>query len=107
MNDLISRQDAIDAVHKNYDTILDFKSDGRTMAYSFEDIINALPSVQPEIVRCHKCIHWDRDTVRQNSNDARWWNEAICERYSDGIWASWKDADWYCADAERRTDGSD
>ena len=45
MNDMISRQAAIDAVHKNYDTILDFKSDGRTVAGSFEDIINALPSV--------------------------------------------------------------
>lgn len=48
MNDLISRQDAINAVHKDYDAILDFKSDGRTVADSFEDIINALPSAQPE-----------------------------------------------------------
>ena len=48
MNDLISRQAAIDEVHKNYDTILDFKSDGRTVADSFEDIINALPPEQPE-----------------------------------------------------------
>lgn len=44
----ISRQAAIDAVHKNYDTILDFKSDGRTVADSFEDIIDALPPAQPE-----------------------------------------------------------
>lgn len=49
MDDLISRKAAIDAVHRNYDTILDFKSDGRTVADSFEDIINALPSAQPEI----------------------------------------------------------
>ena len=48
MNDLISRQQAIDVVHKNYDTILDFTSDGHTMADSFEDIINTLPSIQPE-----------------------------------------------------------
>ena len=48
MSDLISRQDAIDAVHRNYDTILDFKSDSRTVADSFEDIVNALPSAQPE-----------------------------------------------------------
>lgn len=46
--DCISRQTAIDAVHKNYDTILDFKSDGRTVADSFEDIINTLPSAQSE-----------------------------------------------------------
>ena len=48
MGDCISRQVAVDAVHKNYDTILDFKSDGRTVADSFEDIINALPPAQPE-----------------------------------------------------------
>lgn len=48
MDDSISRQAAIDAVHKNYDTILDFKSDGRTVADSFEDIINALPPEQSE-----------------------------------------------------------
>ncbi len=48
MDDLIGRQDAIDAVHVNYDKILDFKSTGRTVADSIEDIINALPSAQPE-----------------------------------------------------------
>ena len=48
MGDCISRQAAVDAVHKNYDTILDFKSDGRTVADSFEDIIDALPPAQPE-----------------------------------------------------------
>ena len=53
--DMISRQAAIDAAHKNYDTILDFKSDGRTVADSFEDIINALPPAQHEIIRCKDC----------------------------------------------------
>ena len=56
--DCISRQAAIDEVHKNYDTILDFKSDGRTVADSFEDIINALPPEQPEqrwIPRSERC----------------------------------------------------
>lgn len=48
MNDLINRQAAIRLVHKNYDTILDFRSDGRTVADSFEDIINALPPAQQE-----------------------------------------------------------
>ena len=47
-SDTISRMVVIDAVHKNYDTILDFKSNGRTVADSFEDIINALPSAEPE-----------------------------------------------------------
>lgn len=51
MKDTIYREDAINAVHKNYDSILDFKSDGCTVASSFEDIINALPPAQPERMR--------------------------------------------------------
>ncbi len=46
--DCISRQVAVEAVHKNYDKILDFKSDGKTIASSVEDIICDLPSAQPE-----------------------------------------------------------
>lgn len=69
-----------------------------------EKMIKALPSAEPEIIRCCKCIHWKQDTVRQNSNDVSWWNEAVCEKHSDEIWTAWRDADWYCADAERRTD---
>lgn len=40
----ISLKMAIDAVHKNYDTILDFTSDGKTIANSIEDILSELPS---------------------------------------------------------------
>lgn len=40
----ISLKMAIDAVHKNYDTILDFTSDGKTISYSIEDILSELPS---------------------------------------------------------------
>lgn len=52
----ISLNAAIDAVHKNYDTILDFKSDGKTIAYSIEDILSGLPSARPE----RKKGHWER-----------------------------------------------
>ena len=62
MDDTISRKMAIDAAHKNYDTILDFKSDGRTVADSFEDIINALPSAQPGLEEwCTDCSEYDKD----------------------------------------------
>ena len=61
----IYRQDAIDAVHKDYDAILNFKSDGRTVADSFEDIINALPSAQPDyekiIAEIKQCISETRE----------------------------------------------
>ncbi len=46
--DVVYRQDAIDAVRASYDEILDFKSTGRTVADSVEDIISDLPSAQPE-----------------------------------------------------------
>ena len=48
MDDSISRQAAIDVVHSNYDEILDFKSTGRTVADSIEDILSDLPSAEPE-----------------------------------------------------------
>lgn len=47
MSDLINRAAAIDAVHRNYDTILDFRSDGETVANSVGDILSDLPSAQP------------------------------------------------------------
>ena len=101
-SDTISRQEAIDLFPND---ALEWDTKGGYIApHLARRMIEELPSAQPEIVRCHKCIHWDRDTIRQNSNDAGWWNEAICERHSDENWTSWKDADWSCADAERRPD---
>ena len=46
--DTISRKAAIDAVHKSYDMILDFKTDGKTISSSIEDILSNLPSVRSE-----------------------------------------------------------
>ena len=53
-----------------------------------------LLSAQPEIIRCKDCGHWD--TTWQND-----WakNYHYCPLI-DGI----RNGDWYCADAERRTD---
>ena len=94
MNDLISREVAIAEVHKNYDAILDFKSNGRTVADSFEDIINSLPSVQPEIIRCQECKHWDKTWTNDWSPDYHY-----CSMI-EGV----RKGDFYCADAERRTE---
>lgn len=70
MSDLISRQAAIDAVRASYDEILDFKSTGRTVADSVEDILTALPSAQPE----PKEGHWIeggiyRDVIECNCSE--------------------------------------
>ena len=67
MNDLISRQAAIYAFglsektrkyggdHSGYDT---------RMLYEIQDVLEGLPSAQPEIIRCKDCKHWysDADT---------------------------------------------
>lgn len=102
-SDMVSRADMLETYADLYVEFDDNKEICKILHKTYEKL-RTLPSTQPEIVRCHKCIHWDRDTVRQNSNDAGWWNEAVCEKYSDEIWTAWKDADWFCADAERRTE---
>ena len=89
MDDLICRQAAIDAIESVPD------SNWTSKRYSNE--IRKLPSAQPEIIRCKDCEHWD--TTWQND-----WakNYHYCP-ITDGTHRG----DWYCADAERRTDGFD
>lgn len=83
MDDLISRQAAIKAAKElveNYSLLEDAKS----LAESYMKIIL---SAQPEIIRCKDCKHYNADF------------ECLIEGY--GIE---RDKDWFCADAERRTD---
>lgn len=61
-----------------------------------------------EVVRCKECALWDRETIRQNSNDVAWWNEAECKKLAerDG-WNEidhFTDADFFCADGENVTE---
>lgn len=87
----------------NIHDAVDFSNNG---VWDVLDELESAPTIDAvEVVRCYKCIHWDENTVRRNSNDATWWNEAVCRKYSDDIWETWKDADWFCADGERRNDG--
>ena len=64
----------------------------------------SLPSAQPEIVRCKDCKH---KPVLDEDGDPEFPTER-CPCQCDDDYYSWipKD-DWYCADAERRTDESD
>ena len=60
------------------------RHDGVTL----ESIINKMPTIEPEIVRCKDCKHWfDIDDGRQK-------HRMCADIYGD----------WFCADAERRTD---
>ena len=64
MDDLISRQAAIDALH---DEIVrrrideDTNDDGALDEFDTEEILRQLPSAQPEIVRCKNCKNFRRN----------------------------------------------
>ena len=53
--------------------------------------LNNIPSVQPEIVRCKDCRHRDPEDKK-------------CDCGHDILWQMPRDDEWFCADAERRTD---
>ena len=102
MDDLISRQAAIDAIGDKNDEIFKTKQKGATyphddfflgMAYA-ENVVKQLPSAQPEIIRCRDCKHWDKTWTNNWSPDYHY-----CPMV-DGV----HKGDFYCADAERRTD---
>lgn len=63
MNDLISRQAAIDKTEMLY---RDARDDANYMLIGYNHalsdmraILKSLPSAQPEIVRCKDCVHYD------------------------------------------------
>ena len=71
---------------------------------------NALEQIEAadvvEVVRCCKCIHWDRDTIRHQFNDFRDWNEAEClvlaERDGYNEINRYTEADEFCSKGERK-----
>ena len=93
MSDLISRQAAIDACLKG-------RTDGLPATNVACDCcaerIRVLPSAEPEIIRCKDCKHWHREI----HTGIEYFNFSSCDlnHYGDGH-------NFYCADAERRTDG--
>ena len=121
MSDLISRQAAIDALEKVAE-LYPWRVPGDRDSYSkyneawndaldrADSEIEALPSAQPEIIRCKDCKHWRQQTNYQGAP----LSFGFCE--SDDMWRSLygetyevshidTDDDFYCGYAERRTDG--
>ena len=106
--DLIERQKAIDALADMH-----CKSDEDGYVWIIRSDawarIDALPFVQPEIIRCKDCKHWRQQTNYQGAP----LSFGFCE--SDDMWRSLygeiyevshidTDDDFYCGYAERRTD---
>ena len=86
MSDLISRQEAIDAICTEGTRL---ERNGTVAMAEIKqwcvDILDALPSAQPKIIRCRDCKHWDGvDTC--DVIDAPVWDNDFCsmaERRSD------------------------
>lgn len=91
MNDTISRQAAIDAVHKEFDECLVWDESGERTADEVEIILDNVPSVQPEIIRCKECINHGKE---------------ICYFWSHFYGTINTPDDGFCHKAERRTDGN-
>ena len=90
MRDLIERQAAIDAGCDGADEWYGGRDEWRDKFIT--EFIEAVPSAQPEIIRCKDCKHRyvDGENVRFN----------VCELNHNKVQSD----DWYCADAERRDD---
>ena len=96
MSDLISRQ----ALMKEFsDFVRESNNSDFAQTPTWNDavsLVGSMPSAQPEIVRCKDCVNWD--TTWQNDYAQ---NYHYCPMI-DGT----RRNDFYCADAERRTDDS-
>ena len=94
MDDLISRQAAIDALyHVN-------EYNGRSV-----EAIRKLPSAQPEIIRCKDCKYIDEHHYEENG-------EPPCIKYTcaykAGLAKEYQVQEWdFCSRAERRQDATD
>lgn len=98
MDDTISRQTAIDAIERN--------AYRHTYIDQIVDIIKALPSVQPWIIRCKDCKWWDKKDdmplgycrAIKHGFYSRNWEISIRRTYPE---------DFFCADAELRGDSDE
>ena len=96
MSNLVSRQDAIDDLHcKDPSQIWD--------TADIEVWINELPSAEPEIIRCKDCRWWDKSEDSPFGYCMAMKHGYMTANWEIGIYRRYK-GDFYCADAERRTD---
>ena len=97
MDDLISRQAAIDAI--NCDITITGRQNAELVAAtigSFADRIKALPSAQPEIIRCGDC-KWFQCNMRPDGYLPKGVEEFECRH-----WCGTCDPTDFCSMAERR-----
>ena len=89
MGELISRQQAMDAIKEAYEN--DEMFDG------YEYRIQELPSIEPEIIRCKDCKYWNKGSCECREHAVN------CQDYMVGDIET--EAEHFCGYAERREDG--
>ena len=100
-NDLISRQQAIDAVKK----LSLGETDATRLAMRIGDYLERLPSAQPEIIQCKDCKHW---MPYEWMFSEVWQSKNIADYPEDEIGCDCCDmamkANDFCSQAVRRTE---
>ena len=97
MDDLISRQaaiDALDAIFPVDPTKSEYAQGIACGAALAKTYVGQLPSSQPEIIRCKDC----------KNLDTTWQNDWAKNYHYCPLIDGTRNGDWYCADAERRTE---
>ena len=93
MSDLISRQDAIRLAEQ-----------GQIQGFEWQfKKLCTLPSAEPEIIRCKDCRWWDKSEDSPFGYCMAMKHGYMTANWEIGIYRRYK-GDFYCADAERRTD---
>ena len=92
--------------------LLEEGEDEQTLAYNaalvafIKNMENVPAADVVDVVRCCKCIYWDRDTIRHQGNDFRDWNEAEClvlaERDGYNEINRYTESDDFCSRGERK-----
>ena len=90
-NDLISRKAAIDAIRASTSKYTGFMEMEMYTDDDAVEAIEALPSAQPEIIRCRECRHWYTGDGYNHENGAQ------C-----ALTHMWMSPDDYCSYGRRK-----
>ena len=99
MEELISRQTIIDGLEFVIKHGIETDGAHSISAEKMLEFVRELPTVQPEIVRCKDCKHFEYNHVENVNGIPLIVAHEICTRWGDGVKTS---ENGYCFLAERR-----
>ena len=99
MEDLINRQTIIDGLEFVIEHGIETYGAHSISAEKMLEFVRELPTVQPEIVRCNDCKHFEYNHVENVNGIPLIVAHEICTRWGDGVKTS---ENGYCFLAERR-----